>query len=463
MYKEKRKIDFDSKVMNDLKVLSQYFLMKNMELNLVGGCVRDILLGKEPKDYDLCTNATPEEMKTILSEPRYNIIETGIKHGTITVHDLFSDSFYEITTYRVDGKYSDNRHPDKVVFTPSLEEDLKRRDLTINSFAYNLLTEELIMLDKYFLDDLDLGVIRTVGDPAERYEEDALRMLRTIRFAAQLGFTIETYTYRALSMCAPLLQHVSHERIRDELTKILLSDNPQMLEFVAVSRLEDYIGDLSHPYLFSMLVCDHQNPWHYTDVFHHTMDVVKRTPKTFELRWAALLHDVGKPYVKALKPGTVDHYRYIGHPEKSAEIADEIMEVLKFSNSQKEIIHKYVLYHDYPFGSCSYKKFKEKVVEIGEENFGQFIKLIEADALSHRLAMSTNFAIEGIWNIKSRYAKLLSEKPPLRIKDLAVNGNDLINKGLSGKDIGETLNKLLQIVLENPDLNTKEKLLGFIK
>ena len=252
------------------------------------------------------------------------------------------------------------------------------------------------MLDKSYITDLELGIINTVGDPAERYEEDALRMLRTIRFAAQLGFSIEPYTFRALSMCASLLAKISKERIRDELTKILLSDNPQMLEIVAITRLEDYMADFEHPYISEMLVCYHQNPFHYTDVFHHTMDVIKRLPKDFNLRWAALFHDMGKPFVKQLKPGTTNHYRYIGHPEESFKIANEIMDILKFSNEQKDIIGKFVLYHDYPLSNCSMKKFKLKVVEIGEENFKDFIKLIEADALAHKLSMSVNFAIYGM-------------------------------------------------------------------
>lgn len=483
MYKEKRELikpinyyadpettgcfyGTDNLLYRSLYILFETFWIRtkpSRELYLVGGCVRDMLLGKEPKDYDLCTNATPDEVKQICDAIGLKYFDSGIKHGTLTVIDDFYHQQYEITTYRVDGKYSDGRHPDEVTFTPSLEEDMKRRDFTINSFAYNLLSKEIVMLDESFLDDLKLGIIRTVGTATQRFEEDALRMLRAIRFAAQLGFSIETKTFEAIKECAHLIQYISHERIRDELTKILLSDNPQMLEFVVETGLEDWYMFNGWKYIGDMVNCEHQNPWHYTDVFHHTVDVIKRLPKDFNLRWAAFFHDIGKPSVKALKPGTTDHYRYIGHPEASAKIADKMMDILKFSNDQKEIIHKFVLYHDYPFSKCSMKKFKEKVVEIGEENFLDFIKLREADALAHKLSKSTGFAIEAIQIIKDAYAQVIRDKPPMRIRDLAVNGDDLINEGLQGKEIGNCLNFLLQLVLEEPSINKKDVLMRFVK
>lgn len=432
------------------------------ELYLVGGCVRDMLLGKEPKDYDLCTNAAPDEVKQICDAIGLRYFDSGIKHGTLTIIDDFYHQQYEITTYRIDGKYSDGRHPDEVIFTSSLEEDLKRRDFTINSFAYNLLTSEVLVLDESYFKDLEFGIIRAVGYPAERYEEDALRMLRAIRFAAQLGFSIEEYTYKALLIDAPLLKNISKERIRDELTKILLSDNPQMIEFIVTTGMELYMFDGDTP-ITAMLNCEHQNPWHYTDVFHHTMDVVKGVPKTFELRWAALFHDVGKPLVKALKPGSTDHYRYIGHPEESVKIADKLMDLLKFSNKQKEIIHNYVLYHDYPFATCNDKKFKRKVVEIGEDNFKDFIQLIQADGLAHKLSMSTQFAVDGLSDIKIRFYGLLENKDPLRIKDLEINGDEIKELGLEGKQIGDCLEYLLDKVLSKPELNEKRKLKGLVE
>ena len=198
-----------------IKLFEAFWIYNKKELYLVGGVVRDLLLGKEPKDYDLCTNATPDEVKEICKALGLKTFDSGIKHGTLTVIDKGYGQSFEVTTYRIDGKYSDGRHPDEVIFTPSLEEDLKRRDFTINSFAYNLLTDELVMLDESFLKDLEYEIIRTVGDPCERFEEDALRMLRAIRFAAQLNFTLERHTYHAIEMGAMLLNKVSKERIRE--------------------------------------------------------------------------------------------------------------------------------------------------------------------------------------------------------------------------------------------------------
>lgn len=443
------------------------------ELYLVGGCVRDLLLDRQPKDYDLCTNLTPDQVKKLFEERNkeeeyevepYTFIDTGLKHGTITIHDVWHDLFFEITTYRIDGKYEDGRHPDKVTFTRSLEEDLKRRDLTINSFAYDLFKEELYMLDQTFFYDLKFGTIRTVGNPVDRFNEDALRMLRAIRFASQLNFNIDKETYKALSTCAPLLANISKERIRDELTKILMSDNPQYLEFITTTGIEQYLFDGITP-ITDMVNCEHDNPWHYTTIFHHTMDVVRAVPKTFILRWSALFHDTGKPAVKKPRPqGPEGHFVYYGHPEKSAEIADKVMEVLKFSNDEKDLIHKFVLLHDYALSDVSNKKFKQKIVEIGEENFLAFIQLRQADALAHRLAVSTSFAVDAISVVKDRFTNYMLNPEPMRLRDLAISGNDIVADGfLQGKEIGDCLNWMLNIVLEHPEYNTREKLLELLE
>ena len=290
-----------------LRLFEAFWIYNKKELYLVGGGVRDLLLGKEPKDYDLTTNASIEEIREICAKLNLKTFDSGVKHGTLTIIDDFYKISYECTVYRKDGKYTDGRHPDEVIFTPSLEEDLKRRDFTINSFAYNLLTKELVMLDEAYLKDLELGIIRTVGNPIDRFSEDALRMLRALRFLAQLNFTIQRDTFAAIKELAPKIALISKERIRDELTKILLSDNPQVLELFVITGLEPYAFDGITP-IGDILNCEHQNPWHYADVFHHTMDIVKRVPKTFELRWAALMHDFGKPAVKELKDDASGYY-----------------------------------------------------------------------------------------------------------------------------------------------------------
>lgn len=468
MYKTIQELNINEDIKRSLGRLFGIFLHKDKELYLVGGCVRDLLLGKEPKDYDLCTNATPDEIKRILDiydihdNAYYHFIDTGLKHGTITVHDILDDMFYEITTYRIDGKYSDGRHPDEVVFTPSLEEDLKRRDFTINSFAYNLLTKELIMLDESFLDDLKYGIIRTVGLATDRFTEDALRILRAFRFAAQTDFIIETETYEATKTCAHLMVNISKERIRDELTKILLSDNPRYLEFILCAGLEVYMFD-EKMYLTDMLVTKHENPYHYTDVFHHTLDVIERVPKKFELRWAALFHDIGKPFVKTLKPGTTDHYRYLGHEEKSVEIAVELMQILKFSTANTELITKYVLYHDAELAECKMSKFRKVLNEIGPEHFLDFMKLREADSSAHCIFLEDKYAIKNINVCYDRYRQVMSEpEPVLSLKALAINGYDVMAAGFKGPQVGKALNILLEQILEKPELNTRETLLDIL-
>lgn len=430
------------------------------ELFLVGGCVRDMLLGREPKDYDLCTNATPDEVKQICEAMHLKTFDSGIKHGTLTIIDEFYGQSYEITTYRTDGKYTDGRHPDSVEFVGSLEEDLKRRDFTINSFAYNLLEKELVMLDKSYLKDLDFGIIRTVGNPIDRFTEDALRMLRALRFAAQLNFTINKDTYAAIKELAPRLGLISKERIRDELTKILLSDKPDMLKLFAISGLEEYAFGFTP--LMDMMKCEHQNLWHYADVFHHTMDVVNGVPKTFELRWAALLHDTGKPAVKLLKEGTVDHYNYHGHPDVSAEITLRLAELLKFSNEQKDLVYKFVKYHDEPLAEVRNAKFKTIVNEIGKEHFADFIKLRASDSFAHRLLVDTKYAVDFPDKVKERFMEILENDQALTVKDLDINGYDLMAVGFKGKEIGDFLRFCLELVLEEPSLNKKEVLLRFV-
>ena len=464
MYKEKRILELKNK--SQLMALSTVF--GAYQLYLVGGCVRDMLLGREPKDYDLCTNATPDEIKTLvdrandaLGRDRYHIIETGIKHGTVTIQDCKTDMFFECTTYRVDGKYTDGRHPDEISFTPSLEEDLKRRDFTINSFAYDFVTEELIMLDESFKYDLGAGIIRCVGDSNKRFEEDALRMLRAIRFAAQLGFSIDKDTYQAIKDNCDRLQFVSKERIRDEITKILLSDNPQALEHLATTGLDFHVFMGGH-LISAMIQCTQHNKYHYTDVFHHTTDVIKNSPRNFVCRWSAFFHDTGKVFDKTVDEEGWEHFYH--HAEKSAKIAEDMMNYLKFSNEQKELIVKFVKWHDYPLSEVNNRKFKQQIVEIGEENFINFLKFKQADAEAHLLIAGTNLAVDAISICKNRFIKFITTREPMTIKALAINGNDLIEAGIKkGPSIGFILQQLLLKVLDDPELNTKEKLLELTK
>lgn len=457
-------LGIDNRVYRSLQRLFDLFIFgrPHKELFLVGGCVRDLLLGREPKDYDLCTDATPDEVKQICASANLRTYDSGIKHGTLTIIDDFFGVNYEITTYRVDGSYSDGRHPDSVAFTPSLEEDLKRRDFTINSFAYNFISHKLICLDESYLDDLEAGVIRCVGLPAERFSEDALRMLRALRFAAQLNFSIDSCTYHAIETAAPLLGKVSKERIRDELTKILLSDRPEMLKLFAFSGLEKYAFDGKTP-LRDVLDCPHDNPRHYADVFHHTMDVVKGVPQTFELRWAALFHDLGKPSVKAQKEGIPGVYSYHGHSDVSASIAKELMELLRFPLDETRTIYEFVKHHDDLLVDMRDSKFKRLIDEIGKDKFLDFLKLRAADTFAHDLAKGVDFAIDNLSADKERFMKIVRMKEPLNIADLVVDGYDLMDLGLAGKQIGDCLRYLTEAVLEDASKNNIKTLLDMAR
>lgn len=446
----------DNRIYRSLHNLFEAFwIYHKKELYLVGGVVRDLLLNKMPKDYDLTTNASIEEIREICAELNLKTFDSGVKHGTLTIIDDFYKASYECTVYRKDGEYTDGRHPDSVEFVASLEEDLKRRDFTINSFAYDLIKKELLALDESYFRDLEFGIIRTVGDPEDRFNEDALRMLRALRFSAQLNFSIANDTFEAIKKLSKNLSKISKERIRDELTKILLSDNPQVLELFVITGLEAYAFDGITP-ISDILNCEHQNPWHYTDVFHHTMDVVKRVPKKFELRWAALMHDFGKPAVKELKEGTVDHYHYHGHQDVSAEIADQLADILKFSNEQKELVVKFVKYHDADLASCRNGTFKRILADIGIEHFLDFMRLKLADAYAHQLRKDTKWAIEVPDKVYERFAKVLEESQALTVRDLDINGFDLMELGLKGKQIGDCLNYLLEEVLEDASINKNE-------
>lgn len=460
------KFTIDNDILNKMDVVEYSNLraiFKGHELYLVGGYVRDIILGRAPKDFDFCTDLTPEEMirSAELIGTIFSIIPTGLKHGTVTFHSRITGNSYEITTFRTDGKYEDHRRPDEVKFTKSLEEDLKRRDLTINSFAIDVMNYkdelDVYMLDASYKYDLEYGIIRCVGDPRERFEEDALRMLRAIRFAAQLGFTLDTDTFEAIKEKASTIQFVSKERIRDELTKILMSDYPQMLYFLSLTGLSHHLG---MP-LTKMLNEPQHNKYHYEDVFHHTMDVINATKKDFETRWAALFHDWGKVITKSEDEEGWEHY--YGHPDVSAEMAMRFMEEYKFDNASKENIYKLVKYHDAPIGfQVSNKGMKKLTVKLGEHLVKKFLDLTFADRLAHRLE-NTDFSVRNIDSGKKKWIALAMKPEPMRIRDLTVNGNDLIEIGFTGKAIGSTLNMLLGKVLEHPELNEREALLNLAK
>lgn len=413
------------------------------EAYIVGGCVRDLLLKVEPNDWDITTSAPPEIIKEMFSRT----IDTGLEHGTVTV--MIGKEGYEVTTYRIDGKYEDHRRPKDVEFTRNLSDDLLRRDFTINAMAYN---EEEGIIDEYHgAKDLDNGIIRCVGNPRDRFSEDALRMLRAIRFGAKLGFVIEEETYEAMKELSPLITHVSAERINVELTKTLISKEPDRIKELVNTGLIDYVI----PEFREIVGVEQHNPYHRFTVDEHTYECLKFVEPIAALRWTVYLHDLGKGQTRSTDDNGIDHF--YGHPALSAKMAKSIMKRLKFDNKTIDKVHKLVLFHDDRF-EITKKNVRKAVHRIGTDNFSEFLKVKYADINGQNLDYKEKH-IQQVEEIRDLFKTILADKECLTIKDLAVNGNDIIHLGVkNGKVIGTVLNKLLEIVLETPELNNKEVL-----
>jgi tRNA nucleotidyltransferase (CCA-adding enzyme) len=433
-------------------------LMKNgYEAYAVGGCVRDSILLREPEDWDITTSAKPLEVKRIFKRT----IDTGILHGTVTI--MLEKDGYEVTTYRVDGEYEDNRHPNEVAFTVDLVEDLKRRDFTINAMAYN---REKGLVDVFGgLSDLQKGIIRCVGSAVERFEEDALRILRAIRFSAQLGFEIEDGTLKAVKEKAKNLEAISAERIRVELNKLILSAHPDKL----VEAYKAGITKVVLPEFDAMMETEQKNPHHIYNVGIHTIKAVEQAGRDLDnhftqkellvLRWTMLLHDVGKPNCKTTDQGE-DHF--YGHPEKSVEISKDILRRLKFDNETIELVTRLIRWHDYRF-TLTPQGMRRAVNKAGADIMDLLFEVKTADSL----AQSTETWAEKLKNImeaKRLFQEIKAKNECVDLKTLTINGKDLIRIGIKpGKSMGEILDRLLGRVLEEPALNNKETLLELAK
>lgn len=413
----------------------------------VGGCVRDTLLDKDPDDWDITTSATPQQVKALF--PR--TIDTGIQHGTVTV--LMERETYEVTTYRIDGEYEDGRHPKEVVFTANLLEDLKRRDFTINAMAYNAGSG---IVDAFGgIQDLKDKVIRCVGDPAERFTEDALRMMRAVRFSGQLGYEIEKKTGQAVIQLAPTLSKISAERICTELTKLMVSPHPDYLR----KAYDLGMTKVFLPEFDAAMGVEQNNPHHCYNVGEHILHSLTHVRADKVLRFTMLFHDLGKAVTRTVDEEGIDHF--YGHVEVSAKIADNRMKSLRFDNDTREKVIRLVKYHDLKI-ELTPKAVRRAVVKIGEDIFPYLLEVKRADFLSQSMYKREEKEAE-LQQLRELYKKILEEKNCISIKMLAVNGSDLIAAGMRpGKAIGETLQKLLEIVLEEPSLNTKEYLLSQI-
>lgn len=411
------------------------------EAYAVGGCVRDAVLGREPADWDITTSASPMEVKALF--PR--TIDTGIQHGTVTV--MLGHEGFEVTTYRVDGEYEDCRHPKEVQFTKSLIEDLKRRDFTINAMAYN---EEEGLVDEFDgIGDLERGVIRCVGNAEERFTEDALRMLRAVRFGAQLGFTLEEDTKAAIGKLCGNLKKVSAERIRAELVKMLVSPHPERIR----DAWETGMTRVVLPEFDACMACVQNNPHHIYSVGEHTIRAIQEAEADPILRLTMLLHDFGKPAVKTTDENGIDHFH--GHPAVSEELAGHILKRLKFDNETIRQVKKLVFFHDY-HPALTPAGVRRAANKIGEELFPLYLKVQRADILAQNPKLQEKKLTE-LEEVRKLYKKILEEKNCFTLKHLAVTGRDLMEAGIpAGPGLGEILDHLLELVIEEPERNEKE-------
>lgn len=432
-------------------------LNKNgFEAFIVGGCVRDSLLGKDPNDWDITTSATPYEVKEIFKRT----IDTGIQHGTVTVMvdksiSKGGEHAFEVTTYRVDGKYEDHRRPTEVTFTACLEEDLKRRDFTINAMAYN---HEKGVVDIFGgQQDLENGVIKAVGVAEERFEEDALRIFRAVRFAAQLGFYIEEETKKAMTKLAGNLKYISAERIQVELTKLITSNHPDRL----VEAYNLGITKVVLPEFDAMMETEQDNPHHIYNVGLHTIKVMEGVPPTQILRYTALLHDVAKPKTKTVDEKGVGHF--YGHPAVGADMAKDILKRLKLDNHTVDEVCLLVREHESCYSGTTMKVFRRFLNRIGINRFSNFSIIRRAD-----IAGQSDFNKEeketSVRELEEMFQQISQDNQCTTMAEMAIKGQDLINLGMKpGKEMGDVLKALFEKVLDDPTLNKREILIKMVE
>ena len=451
-------------VPEDVKYILEKLNNAGYEAYAVGGCVRDSILGRTPDDWDITTSAKPEETKALFPKT----IDTGIQHGTVTV--MKNHVGYEVTTYRIDGEYEDSRHPKEVIFTSDLLEDLKRRDFTINAMAYNHLVENTSedkfenikgksksgLVDAFGgIEDIENKIIRCVGNPIHRFEEDALRMMRAVRFSAQLGYKIEEETGNAIRVLAGNLANISAERIQVELVKLLVSDHPDYLR----TAYETGMTKVFFPEFDKMMETKQNNPHHIYSVGEHTLHSLNYVRNDKVLRLSMLLHDVAKPEKIQKDEEGIDHF--YGHPELGEEMARKILRRLRFDNDTIGKVCKLVKFHDQKL-SLKPTKLRKAIVKIGPELFPLLLEVKEADMMAQSDYKRDEKERE-LEEIRKVYTKILEDKDCLCLKDLAVCGKDLIEQGMKpGKELGETLQKLFEYVLENPEKNNRENLIEYL-
>ena len=440
------KIKMPGKVNKIIGVLQE----AGFEAYAVGGCIRDSLLGRTPNDWDITTSAKPMEVKALFS----HTIDTGIQHGTVTI--LLDREGFEVTTYRIDGEYEDGRHPKEVSFTGSLEEDLKRRDFTINALAYN---ETAGLIDIFEgQKDLKDGIIRCVGNAEERFTEDALRMLRAIRFSAQLGYRIEENTLAAIHKLAGNLEKISAERIQTELLKLMVSPHPDYLR----TAYECGVTKVFFPEFDLAMETPQNHPHHCYNVGEHILHSLIEVPADKVLRLTMLLHDIAKPQCLSVDEKGITHFH--GHEEMGAEMSRVILRRLRMDNDTTDKVCRLVRFHDYGNGVAPDRRIVRRAVnKIGEDLFDDFILVKKADLLAQSMYLrEEKLSNLAAWD--ACYREIREAEECVSLRTLAVNGRDLIAAGLQpGRELGDILKQLLDEVLETPEKNEKDYLISRAK
>lgn len=422
------------------------------EAYIVGGCVRDSLMGKRPSDWDICTSARAEEMMALFEDKR--VIPTGIQHGTLTI--LAEDGAYEVTTFRIDGEYLDHRHPKSVAFTRELAEDLSRRDFTINAMAWH---PERGLIDLFGgVEDLRDRLVRAVGDPVQRFNEDGLRMLRMVRFATVLDFDYDPATYDAVRKQGHLLQYISKERIQVELNKILLAAHP-------ARGLEDLYTLGMYPYIIPMMCHTvgfaQRGGHHFLDVFEHSLLAVGVIAPELVLRLTMLLHDIGKPFVWDSSE-SLSYDRFDDHAAVSAKLAGKILRDLKYDNATRKDVVELVAHHN-DILLPDPVNVRRALARLGEVQTRRLVQVKVADLIAHDLAGEREKILALFAEISDVIDEVVARGDCTSVKALAIGGQDMMALGLSGRAIGQMLNAALELVLEKPEMNTRETLLNWVR
>ncbi len=417
------------------------------EAYAVGGCVRDTILGKKPKDYDVTTSALPEQVKECFKDLK--VIETGIKHGTVTV--AAEGQSVEVTTFRVDGKYSDRRRPDDVSFSASLEDDLARRDFTINAMAYN---PKKGLVDLYGgQEDLFLRKVSCVREPSERFGEDALRIMRALRFASELDFSVERRTAEAIRHMKGLLKEVSVERVSRELTLLLCGAGP----FRVLTEFPDVFAVII-PEIKPCIGFEQHNRYHIYDVWTHTAAAVERSERQPDVRLALLLHDIAKP--RCFKSDEEGNGHFYGHEKQSAEMAEEILHRLRFSGETVSRVSELIRYH-YVTPIEDEKVVKRLIATVGEENFFLLTEVMKGDNRAKQGSCLER--VQTLEHMRAMAERIIAEGQCMKLSDLAVRGGDMLELGFEGRKIGTVLNELLSAVIDEKLPNEREALLEFAR